>query len=395
MRQQVARTLAVIGIAAANSLVFSAGAVWAQATVSSDQTAGLLVYPRIVSDPNDIFGSGTATDTVIQLTNTDSVPHVVHCWIVNATGHCSSGVNVPGTVGAACRTASDCVGAGATCDPGWSAENFTVLLSPNMPLGWVASAGVSVPTPEGEGAVPPVTTIFFEGELKCLEVDGDSIVDSNQNPIDANDLQGAATIYTYDPVAGASLDIRDYNAIGIQAVTDGDTVDDQGDKTLCLGSNGMAPCATAEYAACPARLILDHYFEGATYQDGSTVSTSITFAPCTEHFDTNVTPRIPVQILVFNEFEQRFSAATAVECVTTISLADLGTIFDVSVQGTLTGQTSFRPVASGTAGAGVGLVAIAEEFISRVGLPQSSTAFQVNQAGMQEGVADVVSYVIP
>ncbi|HYD48561.1 MAG TPA: hypothetical protein VEB21_09445, partial [Terriglobales bacterium] len=64
--------------------------------------------------------------------------------------------------------------------------------------------------------------------------------------------------------------------------------------------------------------------------------------------------------------------------------------------GSLTGQTSFRPVPSGGAGQGVGLVAIAEEFIDRDGDDafDASNAFQVNQAGMQMGVADVISFVL-
>ena len=393
MRQQMARTLAVFGTMAASVLAFSGGNAAAQ-TVSSDQPAGLIVFPRIVSDPNDIFQTGVATDTVIQITNTDDSAHVVHCFFVNATGRCSTGVNEAGTPAAECRTADDCLGANPTCDPQWIPNNFDLVLSPNQPVGWVVSAGFDVGSP-GAGGAQPVNTLYFEGELKCIEVDDDDVASSQVLPIDANDIQGSATIYTYDQ--GDTIDTRSYSAVGIQAVTDGDTVDDiASDQVLCLGGNGIDGnvCETAEYAACPARLILDHWFEGAAYNDGSVVSTDITFAPCTERFDTLDTDRVALQILTFNEFEQRLSSSASVECVTTLNLSDISRIFDVSVQGTLTGQTSFRPVPSGVPGQGVGVIAVAEEFISRDGRPTSSTAFQVNQAGAQDGVADVVSFVL-
>jgi len=394
--RQVARTLAVFGaIACVLALSGSAQAQTQTATVSSDQPAGLIVFPRIVSDPSDLFDTGVNTDTVIQITNTDDVLHVVHCFYVSATSTCSTGTNTAGTAGGECRTAADCVGTGARCDPNWGPiRNFDLVLSPNQPVGWTASTGAPVGAP-GDGGAPPVALDFFEGELKCIEVDGTSVATSDALPIDANDLQGAATIYTY--ATGTALDIRSYNAVGIQAVTNGDAVDDAAnDQTLCLGGNGITGnvCATAEYAACPARLILDHWFEGATYTDGATVSTSITFAPCTERLDLLQTDRINVQVLTFNEFEQRLSANLAVECVETLTLGEISRIFDVTVQGTLTGQTSFRPVASGTPGAGAGLIAIAEEFIDRETGPDSSTAFQVNQSGVQEGVADIISYTL-
>lgn len=398
MRQRVAQSLAVLGMMAASLPALTVSRADAQ-TVSSDQPAGIVVFPRIVSDPNDLFGTGTRTETVIQLTNTDDVDHFVHCFYVNATGICPA-ANTAGSLGRECRDSGDCTGTPATCERReCSGQNISILLTAHQTLGWTASAGISLPQfppsthlADGSGLIPPVGTEYFEGELKCIEVDGDpnDPGSSAQNPLNANDLQGNATIYRYSG-DGETVDVASYNGVGIQAASENGA---SGDKTLCLGSSGEAPCVDSEYAACPARLILDHWFEGAAYTDDSSVSTSITFAPCTERFATDETDRIVLQVLVFNEFEQRFSTQTAVECVTTIDLADLGTLFLASTQGTLTGQTSFRPVA-GPDGQGVGVIAVAEETITRTGLGASSTAFQVNQAGMQEDAADVITYVLP
>lgn len=391
MRQQFTRTLAVCAFAA-GSLLGGVGGASAQ-TVSAEQAAGLIVFPRIVSDPDDIFQQGASTETVVQLTNTDAVDaHVVHCFYVNATGLCSTGNNEAGTVGAECRDADDCLGSLPTCDPRWSPNNFNVVLSPNQTIGIVASQGLSVPAP-GDGSVPPVSTQYFVGELKCIEVDGDSIGGSNVNPIAANDIIGTATIYISDE--GDELDVRSYTAIGVQATGNNDA---EGDKVLCLGGNGIVndACEDAEYAACPAKLSLNNWFEGASYSSGvSGVSTSVTFAPCSEDFTTDTTTPVTVQILVYNEFEQRMSASTRVECLTRIDLADISNIFDATVQGTLTGQTTFRPVASGTAGEGVGLLAIAEETILGLGRNSGSNAYSLAQSGIQQGVADVVQYIVP
>jgi len=348
-------------------------------SVTPVEPAGYIVYPRIVSDPSDLFNTGTATNTVVQLTNVSSADATVHCIYVNATGTCSTGVNVVSSIGAECRVDADCVGALARCNPQWSLSDFTITLSPQQPTGWVVDEGLTVPAP-GDGAVPPVNLDYFVGELKCIHVDNN--VDAN--PVNANVLIGEASIYD---VTSSTVDVRSYSAIGVQSIEDDGSV--QGDKTLCLGGSGQAGdvCEVAEYASCAPKLVLGHFFEGAQLGGlNSSVSTQLTLTPCSNDFVTAEPTSLVAQYLVFNEFEQRMSASSLVRCTETTTLSDISNIFNVSIQGTLSGQTHIRPV---SADGPRGLLGIAEEFIGDEG----SAAYHVNQLG--EGSVDSVSYVFP
>ena len=82
----------------------------------------------------------------------------------------------------------------------------------------------------------------------------------------------------------------------------------------------------------------------------------LTLVPCENNFllqaPSNVT--ITVQFLVFNEFEQRFSTSTKVNCYKEVRLSDIdnrpgpegdaASIFSVGVQGTVTGMSRLRSV---------------------------------------------------
>jgi len=379
MRTYLLRTAGVLGLACS---VFGAPSAASAQSVTSDESAGFVVLPRIVSDANDIFDTNTTTNTVVQLTNTSGVATTVHCFYINATGTCSTGDNSPGagsaTVGAECRDESDCGCVNPVCVGQCSAADFTITLSPQQPVGWVVEDGIAVAAP-GSGGVPPINTDYFVGELKCIQVDNNV----SATPVNRNDLQASATIYR---TSANDVDVASYNAIGFQAVEDDGSV--QNDKTMCLGGTGVAQddCEDAEYAACPAKLVLDHFFQGAFISGQNVVDTSVTLAPCSEDVATLTPAELVVQYLVFNEFEQRMSGATELECLDTFTLDDLGRIFDVNVQGTIAGQTHLRPV--DTTGTGVGIIGIAEESISG-----SSTAFHLNSVG--EGGPDVVEYVFP
>jgi hypothetical protein len=339
------------------------------------------VFPHIVSDAQDIFGTGVETDTVVQLTNTSSDPVVVHCFYVNATGTCSTGENEPDSPGAECRTNDDCVGAGATCDPQWSAADFTITLTPQQPTGWVVDSGRTAAGAAGDVAVPPVTSDYFVGELRCVQVNNAE----DATPVNSNDVQGSATIYR---TSDGTVNVSRYNATGIQAVlSDGTT---QNNKQMCLGGrdSGSSDCVAdnladgddREYAACPAKLVIGHFFES---EDSAT---SVTLSPCSADVVTLEPTGLVVQILVFNEFEQRMSAATEIECVDTLELAEVSNIFNLSVQGTISGQTHLRPVDS--TGAGLGMVGVVEE-----SLDGGFAASHPNNIG--EGGIDTVEYVFP
>ena len=105
------------------------------------------------------------------------------------------------------------------------------------------------------------------------------------------------------------------------------------------------------------------------------VVTEVTLIPCTEDFK-NQQPELSkttVQFLVYNEFEQRFSSSTPVECFKEIRLSEIDaaspnsrSIFSAGVGGTLTGQTKIRGVQNDdptvTRPHGNALLGVAEEF---------------------------------
>jgi hypothetical protein len=61
------------------------------------------------------------------------------------------------------------------------------------------------------------------------------------------------------------------------------------------------------YAPCPNVLILNHFFEGAATGIGGVVDTELVLAPCSEDLGAaSATLQVLAQMLVYNEFEQRF-----------------------------------------------------------------------------------------
>lgn len=333
------------------SVVLGSGMVWvatAQADVSSTNAAAILVFPKLVASASE------GVDTTIQLTNTSSNPANVRCWYVNANGHCSDDPTVicdpnrapdpsanPGVIGNPCDPM-----AGSFCQPGWIETDFRMRLTPNQPVSWQISAGLPVfplPSPGGtpggsfntDSSVPPVSEDPFFGELKCV------VVGDNELPIDRNWIKGEATIGNDE---GTVLDIAGYNAIGIQAIAGANN----NDNTLVLGQ---------EYNPCPNIVAVDHFYDGADDPiSGDTISTEFTFAPCSEDFNFQIPKSLVVQFLTYNEFEQRFSASRRITCLTNIPLSDIDTrlgntddndessIFNVAVQGTLSGNTLMRGV---------------------------------------------------
>jgi hypothetical protein len=150
--------------------------------------------------------------------------------------------------------------------------------------------------------------------------------------------------------------VNKQNAIGIQAIP-GRLNEDP---ILCIGGEPNDDCPNgAEYVGCPQTLIMDHFFDGAIV-DGTEVVSRLTLVPCSQDYETpssNLSERTTVQFLVYNEFEQRFSTSFRIACFEDRQLSDIDTrlsdiddgssIFNVAVQGTLSGQTRIRGVAVG------------------------------------------------
>jgi hypothetical protein len=332
-------------IAAVTMSVTVAGSVTAfaqQSGIAADHAAAIIVYPYVVVD------SAHGAETFIQLSNAAATPIDVECFYEDTTGHCSS---APATT---CFAPADCP-SGDLCVPGFAESNFRLQLTSGQPIGWRASVGSptlpcsSVPCgPSSEsntGGVPSVAEDPFVGVLRCIALD------PSLAPTDQNVLEGAARIEHFQ--APASLDAARYNAIGIQAVAGAN----DGDPTLCVGDGPPAACPLgAEYAACPRTTIVTHFFEGATNPPtANLVRTAFALVPCGVDYSLQQPTSLLVHYNLFNEFEQRLGTSKHFTAQQIGSLSTINpTIFNVGVQGTLTGQTRLLPI-------GGGLLAVAIE----------------------------------
>jgi hypothetical protein len=98
-------------------------------------------------------------------------------------------------------------------------------------------------------------------------------------------------------------------------------------------------------------------------------------------------------MLVYNEFEQRFSTNSRVQCYQNVRLSDVDTrrglegdaasIFAVGVQGTLGGNTRIRGVQGAPNGFGYGLLGVAQSFYAPAvnASPDSAAAYHLNTIG--------------
>lgn len=385
------------------------------AQVTADQPGAILVFPKIIADTSDPpMTSRGAIDTIVRISNISTDPVTLKCYYVNANGHCATAPSVicdPYTPDAVNPCAAD-----SACVPGWQETDFVVHLTAQQPIAWLASQGSSpceqasdpsLPCfPLGlsrvgrdgqsnrDSRVPPVPENPFIGHLKCIAVD------RNEVPVDTNVLTGEALMVKSDP---EDLDVQAYNAIAIRAIPGRNN----GDNTLVIGGvatcqqgsragmrcseNGDCPgghCRFPEYEGCPNILIVDHFFEGANDPvSGAKVNTVLTVVPCTEDYELQAPVEAPLQFLVFNEFEQRFSTSRTVNCFHQFRLFDIDgatpgevrSIFSAAVNGTLTGQTRIRGVVAPSGGGRLGYtwLGVAEEFREGAG----SAAFNIHHHG--------------
>jgi hypothetical protein len=290
------------------ALVAALAAVPAAALVSTSHPSALLVFPWIsVSDE-------AGSDTLVQITNVDETGVAVHCQYQGAAG-------TPPVA-------------------------FSIRLAGNQPAAWRAGAGAES-LPNDGGSVPALGAGPLSAVLRCLAVD------ANDNPIDRNVLVGSATLERLGD-APASLDAAQYNATGLAAVAAPNA-----DRLLQLGGPG------AEYAACPAELLLQTFFDGAVQELGAAgtvqrqISTTLAFATCAHSVNGGGAMSV-AQFRVVNEFGQQFTANRPVQehLATPMSLIDTGnpvrSIFHTAVQGTDSGSVFI-------AGSGGALLALARQ----------------------------------
>jgi hypothetical protein len=359
----------------------------ARGQVASDLAAAIIVLPRL----QFIISGQTRTDTLIQLSNTSRTEPVdAQCFYVSAGLHCSN-------TGLPCQGPSDCQS--GSCIQGWVTTDFFVRVTQGQPLGWLLSGGLGRngrPLPldgtirsgprdpndptgrtsqSNAGTLVPSAVAPFRGELKCITID------RNRRPIAKNLLVGHATTTRINPATG-EYDVEKYNAIGLRARPG----TNDGDSSLVLDSE------TGEYEGCPNTLIVNHFFDFARSPINSRrITSTLTFVPCSEDLRTG-DPRFGsavAQFLVFNEFEQRFSASLSVLCYLETDISKIDTtqpqrsIFSVGVAGTLVGQTRVRPVQRG-------LIAVLRERHSATGgSPTASAMVNVHQQGTR-GTSDEI-----
>ena len=414
---RIASAAALIGLVVGVCLVGAAPV--ARALSNSDKPASIVVWPKIVVDTTGRFTSGAPTDTVVQLSNTDSVNQKqAHCFYIDANSHCAD-------TQAVCETAINCPSGGgfAACVPGWQEIDFDIIMTPDQPLAWHASRGLrrgdfplegpgTCTTPPGRSCtrntdcgfpngtcqlgftnlgsgIPPAPEDPFFGSLTCIQFD------PSQNPAvpdhtsSRNKLKGEAAIEVVPSNTLAAVDVQKYNAIGLLATANATGAANE----LQIGNGADGSAATKEYEACPQTLILDHLFDGATDPVASapgavtgTVRTDLTLVPCGNNFLTQTPGRVTAQFVVFNEFEQRFSASRTVDCFLETDLSLLDTrnsgrsIFNAGVSGTIAGQTRIRGVSD--AATGRGLLGVARIFVNNtVTSTASGAAYNLHQQG--------------
>jgi len=395
------------------------GASAARALTTSDKPASILVWPKLVVNTNGLF-SAPPTDTLIQLSNTSTTQlKQAHCFYVNANSHCAGEAE---NAGAVCQSAVDCPsGSGfAACVPGWSEIDFDVVLTKDQPLAWHVGSGLArgdfpllvsgtchnLPTRTCSAAtafqcpgglcdlkqsnlgsgVPPAPEDPFVGSLTCIEFDPTANPPAPDTSDTADTLKGEGSIET---VVDGLPNLEKYNAVGMNLFRQ---LPGQDFGTLVL-PNGAAGVG---YTSCPTTLILNHLFDGASFNGGPT-STDLTLVPCGNNFLTQTPGVVTAQFLVFNEFEQRFSTSRTVDCFLESNLSNIDTtnssrsIFSVNVSGTLAGQTRIRGV--GSAATGRGLVGVARLLPGTVGAAYN--LFQQGSPNILGGATQPDLIVIP
>jgi len=290
----------------------------ASAIPSADRAAGVLVYPYISVD------GAHERDTILQLSNAAADAHNVQCFLEDATRTCTN-------TGALCDSDADCE-SGDLCIGEWQVTDFTIRLTAGQPISWNASTGLAqlpcstggCPGGTSGGQIVPAPKDPFVGALRC-------VVESDQgDPITASVLEGVATVETIAPSEAVRLDVAEYSAIGFAALE----VD--GDRTLSLGT---------EYEGCPSLLSVTHMYDNAQPIPGTAVTTDLVLLPCSVDYRSFVPTSLFVQYLTINEFEQRLGTGKRLNAFQAVSLSRIHTrIFDVGVQGTLTGQTRISAV---------------------------------------------------
>lgn len=322
MSTTIGRGMASGLLALALALSGGTGAPAGAADVTVDEGGAILIYPKVIN--------AGGRDTLIQMTNSGNTLLHVHCYYTDAR---LQNPNLPPS---------------PQNRPIWQSVNFFVWLTRQQPTSWAASRGRSFNSLDpslgfSPGAVPGVPP-GFTGELTCVEID------SSGNPIGANRLHGEATLVS------TTGDASKYSAVAIQA------------GPLAGGGGFSLELDNEQYGSCPNTLILNHFAQGVNSPvvgppdffgacgSGCPISTEVTLVPCGRNYENRFPGQSQVSLSIINEFEERFSASTPVDCWLNARLDTLSSVLTDPILGTLTAQTRLTPVPGSS-----GIIGVAEE----------------------------------
>ena len=313
-------------------------------TVSTGEPAALLIYPLIT------VNDAAATDTRIQLTNTDATPVAARCLYQNS-------------------------GASPTLTP------FLARLAAAQPLAWSARQGLAAVPGSGD-SIPRLSAGPLTGVLRCIAADADG------TPAGRNVLVGGASLLTGAP----AVDTQQYDALGVAALASGPN----GDAQLMLGG------PAAEYAACPASLVLQSFFDGAIVDLGAAgsvqrrLNSELVLVTCA-HTPSSDASAV-ADFALTNELGQQFSFSRLVteQLVSPLSALDTTdpshSIFAVATQGTPAGAIAITPR---TSGGGVLGLAVVSQADAADGGRRHAAALLPQLVDERTGTADVVDLTIP
>jgi hypothetical protein len=272
----------------------------AHAAPSIESTTSVLFFPKVVAD-------GMRDTTLLVGNGSNSFVHA-RCFYLDAALSDPSQPSGPENL------------------PRWTKTEFEISLTKQHTTSWVVSRGREVDatdppcSPEksdcyAAGIDPgtiPAPTAGFQGALLCVETD------ETGAPISGNHLFGSASLQDL-----ASGDVAGYSAVGLQGFET-----NNGDSTLCLGGPVSEICPTGtEYEGCPQNWYFNHVTSGApdAAQSGGSVYSSFSALPCTWNLNDAPPPAASLQVVLFNEQEQRFNTSTSLTFWTDRPMTDIDT----------------------------------------------------------------------
>jgi hypothetical protein len=372
--------------------------IGARADVTIERGSSILAFPKVLADGG--------TDTLIQITNVSNSMVHAHCFYVNAQLRFPDLPENPVTGNTPLWQETDfwiwltkqqpthwLVSTGRFVNP---LDNC--FDGNQIDVEECENAGID------PGAVPPVAENFI-GELRCVEVDAAGV------PIGGNHFKGEATLKSGGDVAkynaigleatefagetGSTLLLnwpkgaepeagQQYSACPARLIVNhlgegatdpiilqnlrGGTCEVNGD-TVGSAAGEWNEVACQSNADCEG--LVDEKLGGAQgwrpeaycengprIQDGagalalrSATINDLTLIPCQADFENQIPGKVTIQFLVYNEFEQVFSASTSIECWKNFNLFEVdspnnpeNSVFSAARLGSTAAKTVIRPV---------------------------------------------------